>query len=316
MTEGQTMTDGKEDLVIMKLDRAKQALAEAKTIQQTKKIFDVAGAVETYARRQQLGCDAIAYAYAVKIEALRQLGELLKETPKNEGTRLAGRTIGGSTKELPKDPTPTLADLGIGKKTSMIAQQLADLPQALFDQVRDGTVTFTKALRDARHANGANANTVAWSLESVEQDLRKAINNLISNAPHGSQHEIAALLRRVADELEQAADPELREAVAIARDELDVHDAEPGGFRILENEAEASMHPGAAVVIASCRSTNPLWYRHLTTAQPGVTALRCRQVLARLADIEAGKLPTKRTAHTHFSVVWAIRDLPRTSPLS
>jgi hypothetical protein len=44
------MTDSKQDLVVLNLDRAKQALAEAKTIQQTKKIIDIASAAEIYAR--------------------------------------------------------------------------------------------------------------------------------------------------------------------------------------------------------------------------------------------------------------------------
>ena len=112
-----------QDVVIQKLDRAKQALAEANTIQQTKQILDVATAAEIYAKRQQLGEDAINYAFEIKIEALARLGDLLKETPKATGGEHGGKTkIDGSRKE-PSNPTPTLADLGLDKKTSMIAQQ-------------------------------------------------------------------------------------------------------------------------------------------------------------------------------------------------
>jgi HEPN domain-containing protein len=109
----------------------------------------------------------------------------------------------------------------------MIAQQLADLPADQFKQVEAGTATVAMVLREIRR--GANTKKAAWSLESVDQGLRKAINALIIEAPPGSQHDIADLLRRLADELDEAARPELRDAVSIARDELDLHDAEPGG---------------------------------------------------------------------------------------
>ena len=66
------------DAVVVSLMRASTALAEAKTIQQTKKIMDVAAAAEIYARRQHLGDEAEALAVSIKVEALRKLGLLGK----------------------------------------------------------------------------------------------------------------------------------------------------------------------------------------------------------------------------------------------
>lgn len=132
------------DLVIFKLDAARSALAEAKTLQDTKQILDIAGAAETYAKRQKLGDEAIGYAHAIKVEALRRLGEMLKDSPRNEGAKGIG------TSAVPKENrTPTLNDLGIDKKTSSIAQKMADLPADHFEQVKAGHVAVTKALRDA-----------------------------------------------------------------------------------------------------------------------------------------------------------------------
>lgn len=82
--------------------------------------FDGAVTVR-YARRQQLGEEAIGYAHAVKTHALARLGELMKAMPKATGTRgqLAGQSEpgpGGSRVVLPGlDPTPTYADLGVNK---------------------------------------------------------------------------------------------------------------------------------------------------------------------------------------------------------
>jgi len=59
----------------------------------------------------------------VKIEALAQLGDMLKSMEKNRGTAGQGRPkLGGSNKKPPKSHAPTLKELKIDKKTSMVAQ--------------------------------------------------------------------------------------------------------------------------------------------------------------------------------------------------
>lgn len=53
---------------------------------------------------------------------------MLKATERATGAAGHGRpSLGGSTLEPPKNNTPTLTELGINKKTSSLAQQLADL---------------------------------------------------------------------------------------------------------------------------------------------------------------------------------------------
>lgn len=130
----------RNDTVIVRLEAARAALAEAKTIQQSKAIADVAAAAEIYARRQKLGEEAIDYAHAVKIEALRKLGALLKETPK------AKARFDGTSREPSKNGAETLSDLGLDKKTSSIAQKLAALPEKEFEAVRDGHEAVSKAI--------------------------------------------------------------------------------------------------------------------------------------------------------------------------
>ena len=98
------------DLVILKLDSAKRALVEAKTIQETKKILDISRAAEIYAKRQKLGEDAISYATSIKIEALRQLGMMLKEDGRKPGE--TDKTITSQGGRL----SPKLSELGIDRK--------------------------------------------------------------------------------------------------------------------------------------------------------------------------------------------------------
>jgi hypothetical protein len=78
-----------------------------------------------------LGEKAIEFARSIKIEALRQLGGMLKETPRNSGTR----TVGGSKKRsggspvVPHYETPTLAEMGLDKKTSVMAQDVSEFTE-------------------------------------------------------------------------------------------------------------------------------------------------------------------------------------------
>lgn len=150
MQNAQTALAVRDDGVLAKLDRARLALSEAKTMQDAKHIVDVAAAAEIYAKRQRLGEEAIGYAHAIKIEALRRLGEMLKETDRNQGAK--GSVVTGTGRVPVKDETPTLSDLGLDKKTSSIAQKLADLPSEQFEQVREGTASIAKAIRAVEHA--------------------------------------------------------------------------------------------------------------------------------------------------------------------
>jgi len=136
------------DSVIVSMQRASLALVEAKTIQQTKKIMDVAAAAEIYARRQKLGQEAEDLAASIKVEALRKLGEMLQTAPKARGAKTVGgdKRSGGTVSAPPEDDAPTLADLGLTKKESAVAQKLAALPEAEFQQVRDGHVAVSKAI--------------------------------------------------------------------------------------------------------------------------------------------------------------------------
>ena len=113
----------KTDSVVAKLDIARTALAEAKTIQETKIILDTAAAAEIYARRQKLGDEAISYATSIKIEALRQLGNMLKETPRQKPGEYQRYQMG--------TVAPSLNDLGIDKKVSSLAQKTIETKEEL-----------------------------------------------------------------------------------------------------------------------------------------------------------------------------------------
>jgi hypothetical protein len=138
------LADVKTDSVVVSLTRASVALREALTIQQTKKIIDMAAAAEIYAKRQQLGAEVSDQALSIKVEALRKLGEMLKAAPKAKGVK--GQFTGGTKSEPPAETAPTLAELGLDKKTSAVAQKLATLSDEAFSEVQAGNITIAKAI--------------------------------------------------------------------------------------------------------------------------------------------------------------------------
>jgi hypothetical protein len=110
--------------------------------------MDVAGAAKIYARRQQLGEEAVQHARSIELEAMRRLGELLAETTKNKG--INGTKLIGSKQEPVRDMTPTLCDLGVDKKISSLSQQLARMPKKEFEQVKEGVIGMAEALRQVK----------------------------------------------------------------------------------------------------------------------------------------------------------------------
>ena len=159
----------KADLMVVQLDRARTALAEAKTIGETKKIMDMAHAAQIYARRQQLGEEAMAYALAIKIEALRKLGEMLAVGEDRAKVGQPKKSI-----VLDRDYTlPTLKDIGISKNLSVMAQQLAAMPDAQFEQVREGVQTVSEAMKTVRAAKTKAARgELAQTANSMPRDKR------------------------------------------------------------------------------------------------------------------------------------------------
>ncbi len=135
------------DLVLTELDTARLALKKADTIQKTKKVVDVAIAAGVLAKRQKAGKEVEKQVNAFVLEAKKQLGVQLIESPKNSGTRANGRDIGGTKMEPPSE-TPTLAEMGLTKKESSEAQAIATMAEEsprVFEQVLAGNLTLVKA---------------------------------------------------------------------------------------------------------------------------------------------------------------------------
>lgn len=136
------------DRVVLRLQEAETALGYAVSIDQVRLVMDVAAAQEVFAKRQKLGEDVIGRAHTVKSHALVRLGELLQPMEKNVGAKGVGKSA-----VLKGDHTPpTLKELGLDKKTSSVAQQLAALPAETQEAIAQRKTTIAKVRRKRKAA--------------------------------------------------------------------------------------------------------------------------------------------------------------------
>jgi hypothetical protein len=130
-----------ESLILM--DKAATMLAQADTIQKAKELKDLALTAKDFAKRRNLGRDAIRHATSYAVQAERKIGEMLAATPRDKGGQPRQAT---GSKKAPVE-TPRLVDLGLTKKESARAQKVARLSEKMFDKVLDGDMTINDAVK-------------------------------------------------------------------------------------------------------------------------------------------------------------------------
>ena len=99
--------------------------------------MDMAAAAEAYAKRQRMSEEAIGHAHAIRIDAMRLLGEFLARAPKANGKLKRGPAVPAENHGEP----PTLAESGITKRESFQAQKVAQIAESkgeLFERLRNG----------------------------------------------------------------------------------------------------------------------------------------------------------------------------------
>lgn len=122
------------DTALVQLSRAQSALAECKTAMEAKQIADMAEAARVYLERTNASVATVNHATEIRLLAERQMGEFLKQMPKATGARMVGGdesgkpvVTGGNRRDV-----ETLAEIGITKKQSHVAQKLATIPEPEF----------------------------------------------------------------------------------------------------------------------------------------------------------------------------------------
>ena len=167
-------------LDIIKLDQATQLLSECNTIQKAKEFRDMAEAARHYAKTHGLSIEASNNATEIKIRAEKLMGDMLRESPKNNGTKgqLNGRnSSGGVEVDTAREDTPTLADIGLTKKQSSQFQQIASIPQDIFEghiaeiKAKEQEITTAGLLKIAKSLQKEDRIIVPNFIESTSIDL-------------------------------------------------------------------------------------------------------------------------------------------------
>jgi hypothetical protein len=139
------------DNPLAKLDHARQLLAESHTLEEVKRIKDIAEAAKVYARAAHLGRESQNYAAEIALLAASKAGEILGHLDKKQSSGVPARLAG--TSEYSK----VLAETNTPDRTARYWQTLADVPEKVradyIQRVKEspsGEITAAGLLRAAR----------------------------------------------------------------------------------------------------------------------------------------------------------------------
>ncbi len=153
------MTEQTRELVM--LSKARRMIAEAATIHDIKDIRDKAELIRGYAKKKGVAQEIIVDASAIKLEAERKLGQLLRKTPLAKAATGKRQTNKDHRSHDATGPV-RLCDLGVTKSDSSRSQRIAKLPQATFNRY------IKEHVEAGREPTTAGALRLAKELEVAE----------------------------------------------------------------------------------------------------------------------------------------------------
>lgn len=123
------------DNALARLSAATLALAEAKTLDEVKRIRDIAQAAQVYAQAAKLGLEAQNHAAEIKLRAERKAGELLAQLERGEGgqpTHVSYSSNNGRVE--PSEYRAVLDETGTTRQDANRWQKIAEIPEPVFEQ--------------------------------------------------------------------------------------------------------------------------------------------------------------------------------------
>jgi hypothetical protein len=129
---------------VVKYEAARKALAEAKSVDEVKKILDVSIAMRVYAE-QAKNEEMEADAREIRLRAERELGRMMREQKETQGMAKGGAPYHDATGVLNTSVVaghlPTLAEAGIDKNLAKRSRKADAIPDDKFEEA-------AKAARD------------------------------------------------------------------------------------------------------------------------------------------------------------------------
>jgi len=148
--------------------KAAALLAEADTIQKAKELKSLALTAAEWAKRKNMGEDAIQHCRSYALEAERKMGEMLLATERAK----AGRPHKSVTARNQLSE-PTLKELGLSKRESAEAQLLAELHVADFEKIKAGKKTKSKAKKE--HKADKDRQQMEQAAKEITADKERSI---------------------------------------------------------------------------------------------------------------------------------------------
>jgi N6-adenosine-specific RNA methylase IME4 len=165
---------------LIKWNAARQAIIEAKTVDEVKSIKDKAEAMRAYAKQVGESLTVQNDICEIKLRAERKMGEMLKEMPKNQGAKGKGiNQYSNNEVQLHDVTTPTLKDMGIEKHESSRYQKIAELPEEKFEEIIQETKVEEKELTEALMLSTAKKIDREIKIQKQKDEIEKGINNPI-----------------------------------------------------------------------------------------------------------------------------------------
>ncbi len=185
---------------LAKLSAATYALAEAKTLDDVKRIIDIAEAARTYARAAKLGLEAANHAAEVKLRAERKAGELLtqlaeqsKPNPNGLNQHTEVRFHAGIEPATPY--SAALTDSDITRTTAHRWQTVAQVPEEVFEE------HVAEVKQEQRELTSAGLLRLAGEIKQAAETIARAAKLGLEAANHAAEVKLRA--ERKAGELLQ-----------------------------------------------------------------------------------------------------------------
>ena len=154
--------------LLVAYDRARAAIAEAKTVKATLQIRDQLEHVKLHAKQVQ-NRDLLADAIELQLRCERHLGSMLDAAERSGELRAPGER--GKAKERPADDQPraaTLKEIGVDYKLSATSRRAAALGDAAFEEIVAG------ARDKAKSGNAILIDPIKAAAKTAEIDKRRA----------------------------------------------------------------------------------------------------------------------------------------------